>query len=304
MFPLLRKDFKFIIDLKYFVPFPISRLVQRLIPINHMIRINSSLGLATLTLFAVAASSQAAVLLSESFDYAAGSSFGLNGGTGFGGAYTGSGSITTPGQTFTDITSAGNKFTTVGNNSGAFRVLSAPIGTDAGVIFVRFLTSSATTTIPGYAGLSFFSSATDPVTISEELFMGNTGSSDNYGFEVTDVGAVATSIPVSNSTTLLVYRLSFGTASDTIDLYVNPGSTLPGAPDATFTTPNNTAFPATFDRIRLQSGGGLDLFNFDEIQIATTAAEVLPIPEPGSIGLMVGSIALLSFQRRRKEKRA
>ena len=267
-----------------------------------MIRINSSLGLATLTLFAVAASSQAAVLLSESFDYAAASSTGLNGGIGFGGAYTGSGSITTPGQTFTDITSAGNKFTTVGNNSGAFRVLSAPIGTDAGVIFVRFLTSSATTTIPGYAGLSFFSSATDPVTISEELFMGNTGSSDNYGFEVTDVGAVATSIPVSNSTTLLVYRLSFGTASDTIDLYVNPGSTLPGAPDATFTTPNNTAFAATFDRIRLQSGG--ELFNFDEIQIATTAAEVLPIPEPGSIGLMVGSIALLSFQRRRKEKRA
>ena len=263
-----------------------------------MTRIHSCLGLATLTLLAITASSQAAVLLSESFNYTAGTSSGSNGGTGFGGAYTGTGSITAPGQTFTGITSAGNKFTTAGTDGGAFRTLSAPIGTDAGVIFVRFLTSSTAAATPNYAGLSFFFGG------SEELFMGKTGGAANYGIDVSGVGIASSTFPVSTATTLLVYRVSFGIASDKIDLYVNPGSTLPVTPNATFTTANNSAFPATFDNIRLQSGGGPETFNFDEIRIATTAAEVLPIPEPGSLGLMVGSIALLGSQRRRKAKRA
>ena len=256
-------------------------------------------GFATLTLLAVAAPAQAAILFGDSFDYTAGSAItSANGGTGFNGAYTGVGSITGPGQTYAGITSAGNTFSTNGSDGGAFRLLTTPIGTDSGVVFVRLLASNTSALAAQYAGLSFFNGG------SEELFLGKPFNSASYGFDVSGQtgGTVLSSSPISANTTLLVYRLSFGTLNDKIDLFVNPGITLPGAPDATFTTADNTAFPATFDRIRLQSGNNAPTFNYDEIRAATTASEVLPVPEPSSTGLLVGGVALLGSLRRRKAR--
>lgn len=251
-----------------------------------------------MTLLAVAAPAQAAILFGDSFDYTAGSAItSANGGTGFNGAYTGVGSITGPGQTYAGITSAGNTFSTNGSDGGAIRLLTTPLSTDNAVFFVRFLASN-TTTAPQYAGLSFFSGG------SEELFLGKTFEAPNYGFEISGVANAQSASPVSATPTLLVYRLSFGPVNDTIDLFVNPGSSLPGTPNATLTTAANVAFPAAFDRIRLQSGNNAPTFRFDEIRVATTAAEVLPIPEPGSTGLLVGGIALLGSLRRRKEMKA
>ena len=145
------------------------------------------------------------------------------------------------------FTSAGNTFSTAGSDGGAFRLLTSPVGTDSGIVYVRMLASNTAATAAQYAGFSFFNGG------SEELFLGKPFNAANYGFDVSGQanGAVLSSSPISSATTLLVYRLRFGALNDTIDLFVNPGSTLPGTPDATFTTADNTAFHATFDRIRL-----------------------------------------------------
>ena len=254
---------------------------------------------AFLALFAATSLSHATVLVDEPFNYPLGSITGLNGGIGFAGPFTGTGTVSAPGQTFTDLATSGNTFSTAGSDAGAFRLLLAPINTDSGVLFVRFLGSNTTGAAPQYAGFSFFNGG------SEELFLGKTFQAVNYGLEVSGPGGgVATSnSPISATTTLLVYRLTFGTNNDTIDLFVNPGATLPGTPSATFTTANNGVFPATFDGIRLQSGNGTQTFDYDEIRIATTAAEVLPIPEPATMVTLVGGLAVLGFVRRRKSNR-
>ena len=242
-----------------------------------------------------AASVKAAILASDSFDYALGPILGLNGGTGFSGAYTGAGSVTAPGQTYPGLTTAGNTFTTNGSDQGAFRTLAAPLGTDSGTVFVRFLGSNTGGGVPDDAGFSFFTGG------SEELFLGKPFMSANYGFDAQlPFGAglvIAPSATISATTSLLVYRLTFGLTTDTIDFFYNPGSTL-GTPDATFTTPDNTIFPATFTGIRLQSGNNAPTFDYDEIVIATQAADVL-IPEPSVLGLVGIAAAGLVIRRRR-----
>ena len=259
------------------------------------IRLSTAATFAGAAVFVFSATAaKAAILASDSFDYALGPIAGLNGGTGFSGAYTGVGSVTAPGQTYPGLTAAGNTFTTNGSDQGAFRTLAAPLGTDSGTVFVRFLGSNTTLGAPNYAGFSFFTGA------SEELFLGKPFLSTNYGFD-TQMGAPGTftgpTATISATTSLLVYRLTFGPTTDTIDFFYNPGSTL-GTPDATFTTADNTVFGPTFTGIRLQSGNNAPTFDYDEIVIATQAADVL-IPEPSVLGLVGIAAAGLVIRRRR-----
>ena len=263
---------------------------------NHTkIRLSTAATFAGAAVFVFSATAaKAAILASDSFDYALGPIVGLNGGTGFSGAYTGVGSVTAPGQTYPGLTAAGNTFTTNGSDQGAFRTLAAPLGTDSGTVFVRFLGSNTGGGVPDYAGFSFFNGGT------EELFLGKPFLSTNYGFD-TQMGAPGTftgpTAPISATTSLLVYRLTFGPTTDTIDFFYNPGSTL-GTPDATFTTSDNTVFGPTFTGIRLQSGNNAPTFDYDEIVIATQAADVL-IPEPSVLGLVGIAAAGLVIRRRR-----
>lgn len=239
--------------------------------------------------------------VSDSFTGSPGSTTGTGGGTGFGGNYSGAGNIVSPGLTFPGLQTSGNKFNTAGNNNGAFRNLGAPINTDGGTIFVGFLAAATPGTAPAYAGLSFFSNGQN----DEELFLGKPFQQTNYGFEVSNVaGSQKTSgMAVSTTPTLLVYRLSFTPAGDTIDLFVNPtpGGALPATPDATFAIPE-TSFADTFTSIRLQSGeggvGSATPFSFDELRGGGSFADVAPVPEPAALGLL-GAAALLALRRRR-----
>lgn len=247
------------------------------------------LPLAALAFFTAITLAQSAILVDESFNYAAGSITGQNGGVGFSAPYTGAGTVNTPGLTYPSIVTSGNRFTTNGANAGAFRLLSTPIDVDNGTVYVRFLASRVSAN-PDYAGLSFFSGGT----ATEELFLGERSGSDLFGADVTGVGNVDSTVPVTTATTLLVYRLNFTAAGDTLDLFVNPSGALPATPNATLAIAE-TAFPANFTGIRFQSGN--TTFNFDEFRVSTTAFEALP--EPGRVSLLLFGAGGLLLRRRR-----
>jgi MYXO-CTERM domain-containing protein len=251
-----------------------------------------------LSLFVSASIATAQV--SDSFTGAPGPIAGQTGGSGFSGAYSGAGNVVSPGLTYGSLAASGNKFATAGSNNGAFRTLAAPINTDAGTIYAGFLAAGGSGTLPDYAGISFYSGGTS----TEELFLGKPFQNANYGFDVSGVaGGVGTgATPVTTATTLLVYKLDFTPAGDTVSLYVNPtpGGALPATPDATFAIPEDT-FANTFTSIRLQSGegaGGASPFFFDELRGGGSFASVTPVvPEPAALGLL--SLGALTLLRRR-----
>jgi hypothetical protein len=237
--------------------------------------------------------------VSDSFAGDPGAIAGRGGGTGFGDNWTGAGNVVAPGLTFPALVTAGNRFDTAGGNNGAFRTLAAPIGTDAGTVFVGFLTSATGATPPDYAGLSFFSGGQS----NEELFLGMPFQTGNYGFDVPGVGVqTAATAPVSPTPSLLVYRLTFTPSAERIDFYANPTpGVLPLTHTLAFNIPQGT-FADTLTAIRLQSGdgpGGANPFSFDELRVGTSFDDVAPaVPEPATLGLL-GAASLLLLRRRR-----
>jgi hypothetical protein len=238
------------------------------------------------------------------YDPFSGSTGGINGtggGSGFGGNYSGAGNVVSPGLTYPGLSSTGNAFSTAGNNNGAFRNLGAPINTDAGTIFVSFLTAPTGTPAPDYAGLSFFSGGQS----TEELFLGKPFQASNYGFDVSGVtgGALnSPTAPVTTATSLLVYRLNFTPSGETIDFYANPtpGQPLPATPTLTFAIPEG-ALADTLTSIRLQSGegaGGATPFLFDELRGGGSFADVTPVPEPVSLAVLALAGVLVLRRRR------
>jgi len=225
---------------------------------------------------------------------------GTGGGTGFGANnYSGAGNIVSPGLTFPGLLTAGNAFSTAGSNNGAFRTLGAPINTDAGTVYIAFLTAATNGTAPDYAGLSLFSNGQN----TEEIFLGKPFQVNNYGFDVSNVNAQnSPTAPVRTAPSLLVYRLTFTPAGDKIDFFANPtpGTALPATPTLTFNIPEGE-LADTLTSIRMQSGEGAGTatpFLFDELRGGGSFADVAPVPEPAALGLL-GAAGLLALRRRR-----
>jgi hypothetical protein len=248
-----------------------------------------------------AADARGALTVYEPFNYPAGSVVGDNSGTGFGGAYTGTGNVTSPGLAYQNLNTAGNTFTTASTptagNLGVFRTLATPIDTNTGgTIYISFLASLPQATVPSYGGVSLFSGGT----ATEELFLGKPSNTPNYGYDAKfGAAGIATNGPAASTTpALLVYRLTFSAAGETISAYYNPtpGAAEPAVAGSTSVIPEGT-FAATLTSIRLQSGD--QPINFDEVRIGTTFADVTPVPEPASAGLLAGVGALMLGRRRR-----
>jgi hypothetical protein len=249
-------------------------------------------------MLALGAAAQADVIASESFDYPAGSITGAAGGTGWSLPWEGTGTVTTPGHAYQNLAVSGNKLTTTGNNSGAFRPLSSTLGADGTTVWISFLANLATPTgTDAYAGISLFNNN------DEILFLGKRFNQGFWGFERTGGGTTqavnSTEAADTGAADLLLYRIDFlPGATDTVTMYVNPDLSNLGIP--TPAVGPIAVNDVDANRIRIQSGvAGLAIGNFDELRIGTDMQSVLPVPEPATLSLLgVAALGLLARRRR------
>jgi MYXO-CTERM domain-containing protein len=261
----------------------------------HIQALSRSL-LATLCLAVLPAPCFAQAAFVDEFTGSPGAIDGVGGGTGFSGNYSGGGTVVSPGLTYPGLQVAGNAFQL--DTNAAFRDLATPIDTDTGTVYIGFLMALTPGTPRDFAGFSLYSDGQD----HEEIFMGKPYLAENYGFHILDASLLpdSSAAPITTTPSLLVYRLTFSPSGDRIDFFSNPvpGSDLPPTPTLTLDMSEDTL--DTFSSIRLQSGflDGAAAFQFDELRIGGSFADVAPaVPEPAALGLL-GFAALLVRRRR------
>jgi hypothetical protein len=241
------------------------------------------------------------VIVYEGFDYKDGDPLkGQNGGVGWKNAW-GAGSTSTIMKP--SLVDPSGKLATVGNSAltpsaGSTldpRTLPAALGGDNSTKYVSFLlTPRAPSDVNTSAGLLL------PSTKGGLLIGESSGSL--YG--LTDIGTNTTmasnTIPRRDTTVFLVVKAQFGngTNNDTFSLYVNPtpGDAEPAKADASLAFVLGQAPSIVLDATYAPQAG-VTQWQFDEIRIGTTFADVTPkapAPEPGSLVLaFVGGSLLL-----------
>jgi len=257
---------------------------------------------AVLALLAFVSAARASLIASDSFGYpaAAGGLAGQNGGPGWTSDWgTGTNNVVSPGLTYSkngvSLVTSGNSSETVGGNIGNFRSL--PSTFSSGTVYVSFLgkLDNANGTIgSSYAGVSLFNAG------SENLFIGQATGLADWGVDQA-TGAKQSSTPVDGTTHLFVIQIDYGAATDNsgedrVRMYVDP---TPGetAPDVSASIDANTTRSASFDQVRIQSGG--PQIAFDELRISTDYASAVPVPEPAQAAFL-GLAGLGLFSRRRR----
>ena len=243
---------------------------------NLTVLSNATINTASLTV-------AAQVSASESFAYEAGVENlpGQAGGSGFDvNAWTGVGSVTSPGLTYPGLLASSNSATIITGN--ADRLLSSISGVHGGAgggtVWVSFLAQGAFPETPGSAGVSLLSAGGVPLFLGLSTAAPNNG---RWGFTGAAQGQDADfpdSVAPSTNTTLLVYRIDFPVSGELaqITFYANPpvGPNPPASPSGSGAVRN-----FTFDGIRI----GTD-FNmiFDELRLGASWAAVVPgttVPE-------------------------
>ena len=130
------------------------------------------------------------------------------------------------------------------------------------------------------------------------LYIGLTGGPQGLGPPSTDWALAGGSVALSNVPAVygvnnfFVLHASFLPGDDRYDLYVNsvPGQ-LPATPNAT-----KADIDLQPSILYLEDGNGS--ITIDELRIGTTFADVSPVPEPGSIGLIIaGGLTLIATRR-------
>jgi hypothetical protein len=233
-------------------------------------------------LLCLSGTATASVIASDAFDYADGALAGDNGGTGWGGAWTGGGSV-----------SGGVAAT---SNASGFRNLATAIVPTAGQSLYLGLTLGADASSAGdYAGLSFFSGA------DERLFIGMTFDTNRYGINVTGRANTSSSTAVDTSPNRLIAQILFDTADNiTVNLYIDPVGPL-GVADSTYT---GAVGGGNWDNVRLSSNSNIGSVaaSYDQVRIGTTLADVT-VPEPSSFALAGLALAALVGARRQRSLR-
>ena len=262
----------------------------------------SSLVVATaFSYLSLGLSAQAAVLVYEPFDYTAGAGAlnGTNGGTGFGGAWAGNGSVVSPGFNYPGLLTMGNRAATSGNGAN-FRSLGSVFGSGT-VYYSLLLQVENAGSTGGYSGFSLFSDE------FEILFLGSRGNAgDLLGLERSGNGQNGNTTATVSTVTFAVVKIEFnaGTTAgnERVSLFANPiGNVEPSTPSLLLNDVTNFSF----NRIRVDSGrfSGADptqILNVDEFKVGQAFADVSAVPEPSTIGLLgLTTVGIAALRRRR-----
>ncbi len=237
----------------------------------------------------------------EGFNYTPGSSInGLNGGSGWSGAWVTPGGLnaTVVGDSLSAgaVAISGGALSTAGfqpANQGSsvatwIRSLATPLGADGTTAYLSFL-FQPDAGAGFYGGLNFGG-----------VFVGLSGNQSFYGLEGPTNDISLSAVPaVQDQPVLLVLQADFMAGDDRLSLYVNPvaGGPEPAVADVVKTDLDVGAV----DSITVNNYGG---FTIDEIRIGDSFASVTPIasvPEPRSgalLGLMLA--AFIGIAARRK----
>jgi hypothetical protein len=246
----------------------------------------------------VARPAGAALTAYDPFAYTAGAGALANqsGGSGWSGNWdTGTNNVVSPGLTFSKngatLTTSGNSSETAGGNIGNFRSLPGTVS--SGTIYVSLLAKlDAGTAGASYAGVSLFNGG------SENLFIGQPSGSTFWGLDQS-TGPQTTGVAEDATVHLFVIQIDYGAGTggnDRVRMYADPTPGL-AAPDVTPAIDVSTTRSASFNQVRIQSGG--NQVAFDELRVATDYASAVA-PEPASLGLVaVGLLGLLARRRRR-----
>ncbi|MDZ4781377.1 MAG: PEP-CTERM sorting domain-containing protein [Planctomycetia bacterium] len=256
----------------------------------------------------------AALIAYEPFDDApVGSDVqGKAGGLGFSGGWRAGGfnasisnnfDIANGSPTFGNLLREGNSVSTpaVGAISGITRDLASPLGQADSTVYLSFLIQPQGAlhggAFNGFMGLTL-ESAGEP-----ELYVGKPGGGAIDRWALEDRGGsrqhASSVLTQSGSTALLVVKAELFASpniNDKFTLYVNP---TPGeAEPASGIVKQDAAF-GVVQGMTLYSSGAMQ---FDELRIGQTFADVTPVPEPGSFGLLTVGFAAFAaaIWRRRK----
>lgn len=250
----------------------------------------------------------AAIIIQDQFDYATGSLKGQNGGQGFSAAWqaTSSLQVTSPGLTYGTLETSGNAI--IGLNSGSMRRLFDNTGlTGDGATYwfsVLFAapeaTASTATSIP-----SFFSDATlgngqssgfavsfNPTRRTKLYMDARIGGSVRAGQEVPGTDYYTGSF-------LVLGRITFSDTAgqDRLEVWLDPSlSGDPGTP--LFNVTGTWVDPGANNSFYMNKYDAPDR-SVDEIRLGTSLADVMPVPEPTTLGL-IGPLALALYHRVRR----
>jgi hypothetical protein len=185
------------------------------------------------------------------------------------------------------LATVGNQATLNGaGGSAALRTLSSSYVTASGTDYWISFTINVPATSTD-VGISLFEGSS-----GERNFMGvSSGLSNNYGLLQPNLNTA-----VARDTGTHFYVLQYA-ASGAVNLWLDPDqSSLGGAAPTGGTNVSGTRGSFTFDTIRLGSFNGSGAV--DELRIGTTFADVSPVPEPSTVGLL--AIGALGLARRRR----
>jgi len=254
----------------------------------------------------------AAIIASESFDYTAdgynAGLEGMNGGTGFSGAWKEFGSNANNGIFAGGLSvgsdaapaEAGNharaQLSTAG--AGIGRNLSSTLGADGSTVWMSYRLQNNNTGA-GEAFAVVFTSLSESRSVlagATASTGGQSGTDGQFDLAYGPTGTInADYAPRDTANHFLVWRFDFGVGdNDTVTIFSDPtsGTDFSGAGSGQISGIN-----AAFDGIAFTSTGAT--LQWDEIRIGTVLSDVTTVPEP-SLGAILGLSLISLFLRRRR----